>query len=81
MAVSKGHGNSNRGGYQQAAPLEVTVWSKDHDPRFSITMQIDLDNPLNDPRLAVDDAPFAARVDGYTRHGCARSAGHHAGRP
>ena len=52
-----------------ALHVEATVWSKDHDPRFSITMQIDLDAPLSDPQLAADDAPFEAHVGASTRRG------------
>jgi site-specific DNA recombinase len=64
-----------------ALHVEATVWGKDHDPRFSITMQIDLDNPLSDPHLAADDAPFEAHVGASIRRGCARSGAHRAGRP
>jgi hypothetical protein len=52
-----------------ALHAEATVWGKDHDPRFSITMQIDLDNPLSDPQLAVGDAPFEAHVGASIRCG------------
>ncbi len=63
-----------------ALHVEATVWSKDHDPRFSIIMQIDLDNPLSDPQLAADDAPFVAHVGASIHHGCARPDGRRAGR-
>jgi hypothetical protein len=62
-----------------ALHVEATVWGKDHDPRFSITMQIDLDNPLSAPHLASDDAPFEAHVGASIRRGCARRGGRRAG--
>jgi hypothetical protein len=63
-----------------ALHVEATVWSKDHDLRFSITMQIDLDTPLSDPRLPAGAALGEGHVDGYSRRGCARRGGRHAGR-
>jgi hypothetical protein len=58
-----------------ARHVEATVWSKDHDPRFAITMQIDLDNPLSDPHSAGDAALFEAHVGASIRRGCARRDG------
>jgi site-specific DNA recombinase len=63
-----------------ALHVEATVWGKDHDPRFSITMQIDLDNPLSDPHSAFDDDPFEVHVGASIRRGCARRGARHAGR-
>ena len=53
---------------------------KDDDPRFTITMQIDLDAALNDPQLADDDDLGEAHVGASIRRGCARPGEHHAGR-
>jgi len=60
--------------------VQATVWSKDHDSRFTMTMQSDLENELSDPHLVADDDLFAAHVDGYTHHGCARPGERRAGR-
>ncbi len=50
-----------------ALKVEARVWDKDHDPRFAITMQIDLDQTLNGPRSAAGGAPAGTRG-----HGCNR---------
>jgi hypothetical protein len=53
--------------------VEATVWSKDHNPRFSISMETDLDNPLSDPHSASDDDPCEAHVGVSIRRGCANN--------
>ena len=63
-----------------ALNVETTVWSKDHGPRFTTRMQIDLDQALSDPHLAADGDLFEAHVGASIRHGCARRGGRRAGR-
>ena len=63
-----------------ALQMQASVWKKDHDPRFTVTMQIDLENGLSDPHLADDDDLFEAHVGGSIRHGCAKRGGRRAGR-
>ena len=54
-----------------ALKVEARVWSKDHDPRFIITMQIDLDAEFSGPRLASGDGRGGGRGRGCSRRGCA----------
>ncbi len=63
-----------------ALKVEARVWSADHDPRFAITMQIDLDGALNGPRSGGGDGPGEAHVGASIRRDCAKPGGHRAGR-
>ncbi len=62
-----------------ALKVETRVWSTDHDLRFTISMQIDVDGALSGPRSAGDDDPGAAHAHGCSRRGCARRGGHRVG--
>ena len=64
-----------------ALGVEARVWSADHDPRFTITMQIDLDKVFSGPRSGADAGPDEARVGASIRRGCARPGGRRGGRP
>lgn len=64
-----------------ALKVEARVWSTDHDPRFAITMQVDLDDALNGPRSADGVDRDGARVGASIRRGCARRGGRRGGRP
>jgi site-specific DNA recombinase len=55
-----------------ALKVEARVWSKDHDPQFTITMQIDLENALSGPRSRSGGDRDAAHVGASIRRGCAR---------
>jgi len=63
-----------------ALKVETNVWSTDHVPRFTITMQIDLDDTFSGLRSASGDDPDAAHVGASIRRGCARRGGHRADR-
>ena len=67
----------------EALGVVARIWSTDHDPRFDITLRLDVlptGIAINDPRSDGDAAPCAGHVDGYTRRGCARRDGRRAGR-
>jgi len=67
----------------EALGVEARVWATDHDPRYEITLSLDVlkDRAISDPHSNSGDALGEARVDGYTRRGCARPAGCRAGPP
>jgi site-specific DNA recombinase len=64
-----------------ALNVEARVWSKDHEPRLLVTMQINLDRALSDPHSAAGDGPAAAHVGASIRRGCARPDARRGGRP
>jgi site-specific DNA recombinase len=64
-----------------ALKVEVRVWSAGHDPRFAVTMQVDLAQPLSGLRSGSGDDPAEAHVGASIRRGCARPGGRRAGRP
>lgn len=64
-----------------ALGVEVSVWAKDHAPRYTITLRIDLESPVNDLRLGFGDDHGEVHVGASIRRGYARRAGRRAGRP
>jgi hypothetical protein len=64
-----------------ATRVEARGWSKDYDPRFTIRMQIDLDQAFSDPHSAFDDDLVEARVGASIRRGYARRGARRADQP
>ncbi|MDP9366370.1 MAG: recombinase family protein [Chloroflexota bacterium] len=64
-----------------ALKVEARVWSTDHDPRFAISLQIDLDDTFNGPRWATGGGLGGEHVGANIRRGYARRDGCRAGRP
>ena len=66
----------------RALNVEANVWATDHDPRFTVTLQLDglVRDAASDPRLDDDVDPAEVRVDDCTRRGCARRGGRRGGR-
>jgi hypothetical protein len=63
-----------------ALKVEAHAWRADHDPRFAIKMQIDLDGGISGPRSASGGDPDGAHVGANIPRGCARRGGHRGGR-
>ncbi len=63
----------------EAMNVEPRVWASGHDPRYSISLQLDglvPDPMLSDPRPGCGVGHAEAHVDDYSRRGCARQDGH-----
>jgi site-specific DNA recombinase len=66
-----------------ALNAEARVWSTEHDPRYTITLQLDdIANsyPISDPRWGAGAYPSPVHVDDHSSRGCAKQGGHRAGR-
>lgn len=67
----------------EAMNVEARVWASGHDPRYTITLQLDglvPDAVPSDPLGATDVGPGEGHVDDYSRRGCARRGGRRGGR-
>ncbi len=65
----------------EALGVVARVWSTDHDPRYEITVRLDVLPPglaINAPHSGAGAARGAAHVDGYTHRDCARRVERHA---
>jgi hypothetical protein len=67
----------------EAMNVEAHVWASGHDPRYTISLQLDglvPDAMPSDPLGATDVGLGEGHVDDYSRRGCARRGGRPGGR-